>query len=121
MFEAIGCFHHGCDCQQKEKVTCEILKRKYIIGKGFQVIEIWECCWWKQDKEDKDIRERFRTNFPFRKPVSEQQIMQQIKNNTLFGYVQCDLLVPKRLRNDFEYFPQFSRILLSVEMILVKT
>ena len=116
VFEAMGCFYHGCDCQQKEKVTSEILKRwkkrknydaerkEYIIGKGFQVIEIWECCWWKQVKDDKDIRERLKKNFPFRKPLSEQQIMQQIKNNTLFGYVQCDLSVPKPLQNDFKYF-----------------
>ena len=51
------------------------------------------------------FRERMKTNFPYRKPLSEHQIMQQIKNNTLFGYVQCALSVPKCLRNAFKHFP----------------
>ena len=70
------------------------------------MIEIWECCWWKQVKEDKDIRDRLRTHYPYRKPLSEQKIKQRIKNIRLFGYVQNDLSVPEHLQNEFKYPPQ---------------
>ena len=69
------------------------------------MIEFWECCWWKQVKEENEIGERLRKNVQYRKPLSELQIKQQIKNIKLFGYVQCDLLVPEHLQNDFKYFP----------------
>ena len=27
LFEVLGCFYHGCVCQQKKKVTSQILNR----------------------------------------------------------------------------------------------
>ena len=133
VFEAMGCFYHGCDCQQKEEGTSEIRKgwkkrknydaerKKYIIGNGFEVIEIWECCWWKQVREDKDIGDRLRTDYPYRKPLSEQKIKQRMKNIRLFGYVQSDLSVPEYLQNEFKFPPKFSRIVSLEEMISAST
>ena len=37
--------------------------------------------------------------------MSEQQILQQIDNGSLFGYVQCDLSVRKHLQSYFQHFP----------------
>ena len=103
VFEAMGCFYHGCACQKEKEISIEIRKgwkerknydaeqKKYILGKGFKVVEVWECLWWKRVKEETDIRERMKTNFPYRKPLSEHQIMQQIKNNTLFGLVTSSM------------------------------
>ena len=69
------------------------------------MIDIWECCWWNQVKEENETGERLRKNFPYRKPLSQQQIKQQIKNITIFGFVQFDLSVPEHLQKGFKYFP----------------
>ena len=57
VFEAIGCFHHSCDCQLvKEEANAYIVKRWHKrrridaerknlkIGKRYER-EVWECLW----------------------------------------------------------------------------
>ena len=58
VFEAMGCFYHGCDCQMvKKEVYAHIVKRWHerrrfdaerknlIIGRGYEIVEVWECHW----------------------------------------------------------------------------
>ena len=114
----MGCFYHGCDCQMvKKEANAHIVKRwherrkfdaerkNFIIGKGYEKVEIWECLWWKPVRDDKTLKERLKINFPFRKPLSEQQLLQHIDNGSLFWYVQCDLSVLKHLQSYFQHFP----------------
>ena len=117
VFEAMGCFYHGCNCQMakkklkahtvkfwQERRTFDAERKNFIIGKAFEIVEVWECLWWKQVRDDKTLKEHLKINFPFRKPLSEQQLLQQIDNGSLFGYVQCDLSVPKNLQSYFQHF-----------------
>ena len=60
---------------------------------------------WKQVRDDKILKEQLKIRFPFRKPLSEQQLLEKIDNGSLFGYVQCDLSVPEHLQNYFQHFP----------------
>ena len=76
----------------------------FIIGKGFEIVEVWECLWWKQARDDKTLKVHLKINFPFRKLLSEHQLLQQIDNGSLFGYVHCDLSVPKSLQSYFQHF-----------------
>ena len=58
VFEAMGCFYHFCLCQELrpslneediqpgfKKRELDYLRRNYIKGKDFTVLEIWECEW----------------------------------------------------------------------------
>ena len=60
VFEAMGCFHHFCLCQElrpflneediqrdSKKRELDDLRRHYIQEKGFKVIELRECEWWR--------------------------------------------------------------------------
>ena len=46
-----------------------------------------------------------RTHFPFKRPLSANSLVQNIKKETMFGYVQCDLSVPDELKAEFSNFP----------------
>ena len=56
--------------------------------------EMWECDWWESFKTNKKIKIHVRTRFPNRRPLSRDSLLAKIKDGSLFGYVQCDLVVP---------------------------
>ena len=57
--------------------------------------------------------------FPLRKTLSTDSLQAKIKDRSLFGYVQCNLVVPDELKSKFlRIFLQFSKILRLEEMIL---
>ena len=43
--------------------------------------------------------------FPIKKPLSKDSLHAKIKDGSLFGYVQCDLVVPDELKSKFASFP----------------
>ena len=114
----MGCYYHYCPCQEarpsltdtdigrgvKERQQDE-MRRDYIQQKGYQIVEMWECEWWPLYKTDASIKSHLRENFPYRRPLSEQGLMQRIIDGRLFDYVQCDIEVPEHLR---DYFSNFS-------------
>ena len=56
--------------------------------------EMWECDWWESFKTNEKIKTHVRTRFPNRRPLSRDSLLAKIKDGSLFGYVQCDLVVP---------------------------
>ena len=44
-------------------------------------------------------------NSPYRRPLSEEGLIQGIIDGRLFGYVQCDIEMPEHLRDYFSNFP----------------
>ena len=120
----MGCFYHFCPCQELcSSLTEEDIKRgsrrreldefrrSYIQEKCFTVIEMWECEWWRLYKTTSNVKLHIRENFPYRRSLTEQQLLEGIKKGSLFGYVQCDIEVPENLRVNFANFRQYSRIL----------
>ena len=73
--------------------------------KGFEIVEMWECEWWSLYRTDASVKSQLRKNFPYRRPLSEEGLMQGIIDGRLFGYVQCDIEVPEHLRDYFSNFP----------------
>ena len=65
---------------------------------------MWECECWSLYKTDASLKGHLRKNFPYRRPLSEENFMQEISNGQLFGYVQCDIEVLEHLRNYFSNF-----------------
>ena len=63
---------------------------------------------------DASVKNHRRGNFPFRRPLSEEGLLQGIIDGRLFGYVQCDIEVPEHLRDYFSNFPPiFKKIVVS--------
>ena len=66
---------------------------------------MWECEWWSFYKTDASVKRHLRENFPYKRPLSEEQLLQGTINGRLFGYVQCDSEVPEHLHSYFSNFP----------------
>ena len=81
------------------------MRRDYLQQKGYQIVERWECEWWSLYETDAPVKSYLRANFPYKRPLSEEQLLQQINDGPLFGYVQCDIEVPEHLRDYFSNFP----------------
>ena len=116
VFEAMGCYYHYCPCQEArpsltdtdiergiKKRQQDEMRRDYIQQKGYQIVEMWECEWWSLYKSP--IKSYLQAIFPYKRPFSEEQLLQQIIDGQLFGYVQCDIEVPEHLCDYFSKFP----------------
>ena len=118
VFEAMGCFYHLCPCQElrpslteediqrsSKKRELDALRRHYIQDKGFKVIEIGECEWWRLYETSNTDKQHIRKHFPYRRSHAAEQLLEEIKEGKIFGYVQCDFDVPENLRSKFVNFP----------------
>ena len=118
VFEAMGCYYHYCPCQEArpsltdtniergvKKRQQDEMRRDYVQQKGYEIVEMLEYEWWSLHKTDAPVRSYLRANFPYKRPLSEEQLLQQIIGGRLFGYVQCDIEVPEHLRDYFSNFP----------------
>ena len=130
----MGCFYHFCPCQQlrpslteedikrgSRKIELGELRRGYIQEKGFTVSEMWVV---EIYKTTTNVKQHMRENFPYRRSLTEHQLLEEIKKGNLFDYVQCDIEVPENLRANFANFPPiFKNTLVSKNVIgdLMKT
>ena len=73
--------------------------------KVFTVIGMWECEWWRVYKTTTNGNLHIRENFPYRRSLTEHQLLEGKKKGNLFGYVQSYIEVPKNLRTNFANFP----------------
>ena len=118
VFEAMGCFHHICPCQElrpslteeeiqrgSKKRELDALRRQYIQEKGFKVIEMWECEWWGPYKTTNTVKQHIREHFPYWRSLAAEQLLEEIMKGKLFGYVQCDIEVPENLRSKIVNVP----------------
>ena len=118
VFEAMGCFYHFCPCQDlrpsfteediergSRKRELDELRRHCIQQKVFTFIEMWECEWWRLYKTTTNVKLHIGENFPYRKSLTEHQLLEGIKKRYLFGYAQCDIEIPENLRASFANFP----------------
>ena len=116
--EAMGCFYHFCPCQElrlsptedeiqrgSKKRKLDALRRHYIQEKGFKVIEMGECEWWRVYKTTNTVKQHIREHFPYRRSLAAELLLEKIKKGKLFAYVQCDTEVPENFRANFANFP----------------
>ena len=101
VFEAIGCYYHCCPCQEarpcltdtntdrgmKERQQDE-MRRDHIQHNCYQIVELWECERWSLHKTDATVKSHLRENLPYKRPLSEEQLLQGNIDGQLFGYVQ---------------------------------
>ena len=118
LFEQMGCFYQFCPCQELRpslpeedikpggrKRELNELRRCYIQKNSFTVIEMWEREWWRLYKTTTNVKLHILGNFPYRRSLTEYQLLEGIKKGNFFGYVQCDIEVPEKMRTNFPNFP----------------
>ena len=98
-YDFAGCFFHGHNCganYNEEKLKVKETRAKELQEMGYKVYEIWECEW---DKMDIKVE---RTT-----PVqtTQEDIINGIMEDEIFGIVQCSLHVPEHLKEYFSEFP----------------
>ena len=60
---------------------------------------------WRLYKTTNTVKQHIRKHFPYRRSLAAEQLIEEIKKGKLFGYVQCDIEVPEKLRSKFVNFP----------------
>ena len=77
----------------------------YIRSQGYTLVECWECEWQTEKATNKDLQRfiatRLRRPLDKVKTMTLQSILSAVKNETLFGCVECDIHVPNNLRERF--------------------
>ena len=111
MFEAMGCYYHFCSCQESrpsltdqdiergnKKREMDDMRRDYIKEKGYKNEEMRECDWWESFKTNDKLENHVGTHFSFRRSLSTDSLLTNKKDGSLFGYVQCNLIVPDEIK-----------------------
>ena len=66
---------------------------------------MWKCEWWRLYKTTNTVKQHIREHFPYRRSLAAEQLLKEIKEGKLFGYVHCDIEVPENLSANFGNFP----------------
>ena len=94
------------------------MRRDYIQQKGYQTVEMWECELWSLYKTVASVKSHLQENFPYRRPLSEEGLLQEIIEGHFFGYVQCDIEVPEHMRDHVSNSPPiFKKTVVSRDLI----
>ena len=108
VYEYHGCYYHGHSCgtfhnAEKWKKTME---REEILRKVFKVVSITSCEW-KKMEESKNWYPPRSNNLSIEEQNEEMRnkILEDVKNNEIFGFVQVDIHVPEHLIPRFSEFP----------------
>ena len=95
IYEFDGCYYHGCLCLKKQNATA-IKRRKRTQEKlstlqnlGYNVVTMTECKWKKQQQ------------YQASSSMSEQEVLESILANNMFGMVKCNVEVPPEKYNYF--------------------
>ena len=51
------------------------------------------------------VKEHLRESFPYKRPLREESLLEQIRSGKLFGYVPCDNKKPEALKENFVNLP----------------
>ena len=90
----------GTKEKRNEQFTSILLARK-----NYSIIEMQECRWKPQMRDNHGIKSFVTSTFPYKRHLSFENVLSRTWTGELFGYVQCDLRVPENLREKFESFP----------------
>ena len=66
---------------------------------------MWERECWNLYKTATCVKGLFRESFPYKSPLREETLLEQIRSGKLFVCVQCDIKAPEELKKKFANFP----------------
>ena len=81
------------------------MRKQYSKDEGYNVNEMFECEQWNLYKTTTCAEEHLRESFPYKRPLREENLLEQIRSGKLFGYVQCDIELPEELKEKLANFP----------------
>ncbi|BFZ13860.1 hypothetical protein BsWGS_16899 [Bradybaena similaris] len=111
--------HPKTDTPLAELYAKTVANRAYLEAEcNVQVIEMWECEWQALKKARPDIQSYLKATFNRVKPSytnkvtpTEDQIIEAVKDGSLFGLVECNIEVPDVHKEKFsEMTPIFKNI-----------
>ncbi len=117
VFEMQGCRFHGHACQlnpqheekeMKERYARTMEKKEYIEDQGYEFIEMWECEFYQMKRNNKQLQHFIHGIRPplYKKlTLTQNEIIQAVLDDKLFGCVECDIRVPDSLKPHFEEMP----------------
>ena len=91
-----------------KKRELDQMRKQHIKGKSYNVVEMWECEWRNRYRTTTCVKEHLRESVPYKRPLREKRLLEQIRSGKLFGYVQCDIEVPEELKMKFATSPSIS-------------
>lgn len=135
MYQFHGCYWHGHDCNltknkrttdkdqhifdTRRQATTEI--REYIQSLGYNYEEIWECQYYHLRSSSKQLQcflESLRLPLERTRKMNTGSIIRAVRENLLFGMLECDISVPEELKPKFaEMCPIFKNTEISIDDI----
>ena len=61
------------------------LRRDYLRNKGYNIVEVWEFKWGEIVKEEENVRNHARKNFPFKLSMKQESLLAKIGDGKMFG------------------------------------
>ena len=80
------------------------LRRNNTQEKGFTVIGMWKCDWWRLYKTDISVLQHIREKVPYRRSLAKLQLLEEIERGKLIDYDQCYKEFPYNLKPHFATF-----------------
>ena len=101
-FNLVECWE--CEWRDMKKTNKELQR--------FNLVECWECEWRDMKKTNKELQRfistRLRRPLDKVKTLTLQTILDAVRNEKIFGCIECDIHVPEHLRDKFsEMCPVF--------------
>ena len=98
------------------RLTTKTIHKK----KCYKVMEMYECDCWNLYKTDNFVEQHLREVPNYEMPHRGEFFSETIKSGSLFAYVQCGIKVPRIADQLLQTFQASSRILMLVEMTLLR-
>ena len=95
---------------------------KYIRDQGYNLVEMWECQWRRMKTTNSAVQyfmnRKFHRPLDHHQTLDQNQIIKAIRDESLFGVVECDITAPDHLKPKFsEMCPIFKNTQISKEDI----
>ena len=87
--EAMGCFYPYSPCQEarpsliqenikrgNKKREMDQMRKQCIKGKGYNVVEMWDCEWWNLYNTTTWVKVHLTESFPYRRPLREERLLE---------------------------------------------
>ena len=133
-YEYYGCFFHGhkscvlastlCEKERNKRYQRTMKRESYIRSHCNEIVVMWECEFMilkRIDNNIKSIIEHSRPNFYRKKKgtVTFEDIVEGIQNETLYGFIECDISTVTEgdvSKQQWEYFSEMSPLFCTTQI-----
>ena len=134
VYQFHGCYFHGHNCalnpgtwNHTKRCSMADLRQQtqqissYIRAEGYNLVEMYECTWQRLKRTDQDVAafvDGHRSPLHQCRSMNLQTIIDAVRDERLFGVIECDIEVPSHLKDYFSEMPPiFKNCIVSKEDI----